>query len=181
MSADPSTRGHAGKGLVPVTYDLVPPCRPSVDDMGGAKKKDVDPPRTPPHPVRSVTSKDWNQMVQQVAEATRAAPVAILTIKFVGVAPVIEQVAGMGTKARDPATYTVSGNTSTVQVTWPAGTFPGRICRHTARIAGVIGGGNTGSASPLPINNGVVVNILDSTGGSPGAPYSPIVLSLYGQ
>jgi hypothetical protein len=184
MPAEPSTRGNTLRGDVPVTYDEVPPFRPTVDDMGGAKKKNVEPPRTPPNPVRSVTAEDWNQAVQQVEALARVAPIAILTVRWTGFTPVIEQAAGMGAAAKNPATYTVTSTapfSADVNVSWPARTFPGRVCRHVARLASLVSGTMTGSITTEAFNNGVTVRQLDDTGGSPTSPYGDFVLFIYGQ
>lgn len=164
-----------------VTYDLTPPARPVADDMGGSQKKNVDPPRTPPDPVRSVTAQDWNQVVQQVAALAKVAPVAIITIKWTGMVAGIEQVAGMGTKARKASTYTVTTlGTGLVRVAWPLGTFPGRVCRPVARLASLIALGTGSCIVFMENDHSILVTLLDDTGGSSGGPFGDFVLYLYG-
>lgn len=70
------------------TFDLVPPRRPSLDDLGGAGKEnaaDADPPDV----VKDPTAQEHNQFAQLLAYLGRIVPTAVISVSIVSGSPVI--------------------------------------------------------------------------------------------
>lgn len=155
-----------------VTYDQVPPIRPGIDDVGGGNKQNAT---RPPDPQRSLTAEDWNQLSKQGVELAAVAPMAMLSVKFTAGAPVIDQMTGMGTAAKTIGTYTVTDNgNGDTSITWPAGTFPGRVAYHRAHLAGA----TVGMIACETLTNGVRVRTMTSAAIASDLPF---VLDIMGQ
>lgn len=155
-----------------VTYDLIPPLRPGIDDVGGGAKVNAT---QPPDPQRGLDAADWNQASKQLVELAAVVPVVVLAIKFTAGVPLIDQVTGAGTAAKNPATYTVTDNgAGDTTIAWPAGTFPGRTAPAKAGITGA----TVGMIAVETLTNSVRVRTLTSAAIAADLPFT---LDLYGQ
>jgi hypothetical protein len=156
-----------------VTYDQVPPIRPGSDDVGGCAKQNATP---PPDPQRSLTADDWNQVSKQIVEMAAVLPVAILGVTFNAGAPVVTVITGMGSAAKNPATYTPTDNgTGDTTISWPANTFPGRTANPMVTLNG--GSGAAKSPEAVTVTNGIRVKTQDGAGAADIA----FTVAIYGQ
>lgn len=105
-----------------LTFDMSPPRRPSLDDMGGAGKEN-DANADPPNPVTDPTAPDFNQAAQQAAFFGRVVPVASVSVALVSGAPAIAsfQAAPTAMVLADFAIETESTH-KIITVAWPAST-----------------------------------------------------------
>lgn len=79
--------------LTDCTYNLTPPRRPSLADLGGAEKRNDA--RYPPDPVTMPTAPDWNQFAVLFEGMNKLVPFIEFEIRFSAGAPYIASVRSM--------------------------------------------------------------------------------------
>lgn len=116
------------------TLALVPPRRPTIEDLGGvAKENDA---KFPPNPVTQPTAEDWNEKTRMLAAAWRTVPVAVIPVTFVAGAPTIGDVQ-CGNPALVAGDFTPTDHGGTggdTTIAWAANTFPAPICPPVVAI-----------------------------------------------
>lgn len=75
------------------TFDLDPPRRPSLDELGGAQK--ANHPRRPPDPVKHPTAEEWNHFAKLLKKLAEMVPLARVTVRFNTGTPTITHVKSM--------------------------------------------------------------------------------------
>ena len=103
-----------------LTFDITPPRRPSLDDIGGAVATD--------HATRAPTKATmpyadaWNQMQRQDERMAAMTEVVVLSITFAAGVPSVSQFTAMRTTTVI-GDFTVTDNgTGDTTITWPANT-----------------------------------------------------------
>lgn len=118
-------------------YDLTPPRRPGLDDVGGGAKEDDQ--EWPPNPLTDLTGDDLNQYSNLHVRHGAVVPLAVLSIHFSGGTPSISKVssviASVTASAGVPFTLTDNSDSDTT-ISWPADTFPTAVADHDARVTG---------------------------------------------
>lgn len=114
------------------TLALVPPRRPTIEDLGGvAKENDA---KFPPNPVTQPTAEDWNEKTRMLAAAWRTVPVAVIPVTFNAGAPTIGDVQ-CGNPALVAGNFTpIDNGPGDTTIEWAANTFPAAICSPVAII-----------------------------------------------
>src|SRR5437868_3220887 len=72
------------------TFDLDPPHRPAISELGGAAKENN--PKRPPDPVKHPTAEEWNHFAKLLAKLGATMYLARLYVKFSGGTPSIQNV-----------------------------------------------------------------------------------------
>jgi hypothetical protein len=72
------------------TFDLTPPRRPSLDDLGGAAKQDDA--AFPPDPVTMATAENWNNFAHSLEAYGKVLPFAVIEVRFALGVPFIANV-----------------------------------------------------------------------------------------
>lgn len=132
-----------------LTYDIVPPRRPTLDDIANGATK-VNDPVYPPDPGTQPTADEYNQMAKQIAAITKCNPVAVVWIKG-GATP---SVGGFGAEGSNiiTGTFTVVRNAAgDVSVTVPANTLPPSV---VPAVANVVADVEIDRVRAIPIANG---------------------------
>lgn len=146
------------------TFDLAPPRRPSLDDLGGAAKAnaaDAD----PPDPVRDPTAEEHNQFAQLLAYSGRALPTAVISVSLVALAPSIASFQAAPTAmVVGSFSVIVESTHKVITISWTklaAGpTLPPSVNQPTLTMSQAIVPGSSG-AVPFAVNG------VDSSG-NPG-------------
>lgn len=106
-----------------LTYDLIPPRRPSIDDLQLDDKvdDDVDPPTDPAMP----TADEANQQADQIAAAHKVLSLALVSVQITAGTPSVVQSSVMPSAV---PVWTVTDNgPGDTTITWPAGSFPSAV------------------------------------------------------
>jgi hypothetical protein len=115
-----------------LTWNIVPPRRPTLDDLGSAQLEDHA--TRPPKPPRQPHAAQLNQWAKQLARLGGIVPVARFSVQFAGGNPSIVQFITMPT-GPVLVTFTVTDNgPGDTSITWPADTFPASSLRPTVSI-----------------------------------------------
>ena len=69
------------------SFDLTPPRRPSLADLGGAAKQDDA--ANPPNPITMATAQNWNQFAQDLEGLCKFVPFVQLEVRFSSGVPYI--------------------------------------------------------------------------------------------
>lgn len=69
------------------TFDLTPPRRPSLDDLGGAAKQDKA--SAPANPVTMATAENWNHFARALEAWGKMVPFLTITVDMASSAPVL--------------------------------------------------------------------------------------------
>lgn len=128
---------------VQLTWDIDPPRRPSLDDVGGATLEDHA--SKPPSKATMPYAAQLNQWAKQVERLAALVPSFGVTVTFSGGgAPSVTQFTAMRTTVEN-ADFTVTDNgTGDITIEWPAGTFPTSVLGPMAALNdGTVGGGIT--------------------------------------
>lgn len=147
-----------------LTYDIVPPRRPSIDDVGGAAFQDDQ--KNPPNQATMPSSAMENQNEMQVQAAHKVLPVCVFSIKFTTGTPSLDS---FSTLSSLPITGTftfVDNGTGDTSVTWPANTFPTAINKPKGGITGA----TIGQIAVEAITNGVRVRTANAAGAATDLP-----------
>ena len=153
-----------------LTFDIAPPRRPGISDVGGAQKEDDI--FEPPDPVEMPTAADDNQHQRLLVAYGAVVPVAVVTVHVSGVTPSVFKVSSASTLVV-PATFTVTINgTGDTSVTAPANTFPPPVADGVASVVGA----TVGQAAVEQITNGWRVRRTNATGAVSDLPF---VLFIY--
>jgi hypothetical protein len=143
------------------TLALVPPRRPTIEDLGGeAKENDA---KFPPNPVTQPTAEDWNEKVRMLAAAWRTVPVAVIPVTFVAGVPTIGDVQ-CGNPALVAGDFTPTDHGGTggdTTIAWAADTFPAAICPAVVEINMTTG--NWFVPIKIPGTNEIRIQTPDST------------------
>lgn len=110
-----------------LTYDIVPPRRPSLTDVGDAALEDNA--ARPPIPPKMPYADQLNQWALQVQRFGAIVPIALLTVRFVAGAPVLDSFSCLPT-ALITSDFTLTDNAAgDTTITWPVGAFPTPIVK----------------------------------------------------
>jgi len=109
------------------TYDgdppnLIPPRRPSTDDVGGNLKEDDQ--AAPPDPVTMPTADGHNQRSNLDVGLGKVAPVAKISVTFPAGVPGITKFVAVGTLVGSGDITVTDIGVGDTELTWPADTFP---------------------------------------------------------
>lgn len=75
------------------TFDLDPPYRPGLSDLGGGTK--LNHPKYPPNPVTMPTAPEWNHFAKLLEKLGAIVPIARVHVRITAGAPSIQHVVGM--------------------------------------------------------------------------------------
>lgn len=75
------------------TFDLDPPRRPALADLGGAQKENH--PKRPPDPVKHPTAEEWNHFAKLLAKLGAIVPTARVYVRITAGIPSIQNVVAM--------------------------------------------------------------------------------------
>lgn len=75
------------------TFDLDPPRRPGLSDLGGATK--ISHPRRPPDPATMPTAEEWNHFAKLLEKVGSLMPLARVYVRITGGTPSIQHVVGV--------------------------------------------------------------------------------------
>lgn len=141
------------------TFDLTPPRRPGIGDVGGGQKTDdltygaID-------PITMPSAEEDNQKQFLLVAYGKVVANAKVTVHFSGGTPSVAQASGCGS-AVVPGLFTVTDNgTGDTSVTWPAGSFPAAIADHEAHVTGA----TVGQIACETISNGARIRTTGTTG-----------------
>lgn len=139
------------------TWDLQPPTRPSLDDLGSATKEDdaTDPPDAKSMP----TAAEWNLFAKLLAQFAGGFAFSLKFQLTHGVSGSIAAQWQMGATA--VALSVLKNGAGDYSVTWPANSFPTPIHNGTGWCV------EAGAYCPLevqPIANGVRCKLYDAAG-----------------
>lgn len=140
------------------TFDIVPPRRPGIDDVGGAQKQDDI--LFPPDPVEMPTAADDNQHQRLLVAMGEMVAVAMITVRYAAGVPSINKVASP-IAAVIAGTFTVVDNgVGDCSLTWAANTFPAAVADPFVNATGA----TIGKGSAEIIANGVRVRMANAAG-----------------
>lgn len=147
------------------TFDLTPPRRPGIDDVGGgAKQDDIF---FPPDPVEMPTAADDNQHQNLLVRYGAVVPLAVVTVHFTAGTPSVFKVTSVKT-AVVPGTFTVTdGGVGITTLAWAANTFPAAVADHYAFATG----GAIATATAEILTNSVKVRTGNSAGAAADIPF----------
>jgi len=152
-------------------FDLVPPYRPGLDDVGGGQKIN-DPDLPLPDSETMLTAEDVNQGENLLVRYGTVAPLAIVTVHYAAGVPAVFKVATM-VGGVVPATFTLTDTgTGNCLVAWPANTFPTPVADHVANATGA----TPGFATAETLTNSARVRIDNAAGAAADIPF---VLFIY--
>lgn len=144
-----------------LTWDIDPPRRPSIGDVGGATLQDHA--SKPPSKATMPYADQLNQWAKQIERLAACIPAAIFTVHFTGGVPAIKLFTAMRTTAViGDFTVTDNGDGDT-SITWPANTFPPAVAYP---MVAMNSDGHWLAPVALPISNGVQVKTYDSGAGA---------------
>ena len=72
------------------TFDLTPPRRPSLADLGGAAKQDHA--KYPPNPITMVTAENWNHFARAIEAWGNMVPFLVVTVDMLSGTPTLQAV-----------------------------------------------------------------------------------------
>lgn len=146
-------------------FDLTPPRRPGIDDVGGgAKQDDIF---FPPDPVEMPTGADDNQHQNLHVRACGIVPAATVTVHFSGSTPSVFLVQALSL-AVVSGTFTVTDlGVGITKLSWAANKFPARIADHRAWATG----GAIASATAETGTNFVTVRTGNAAGAAADIPF----------
>lgn len=105
-----------------LTWDITPPRRPSLDDIGGATL--ADDAAYPPHKATMPYADQLNQCQTQIERLAAITEVVTLSVTFAAGVPSVSQFTAMRTTTVI-GDFTVTDNgPGDTTITWPASTFP---------------------------------------------------------
>jgi hypothetical protein len=116
-----------------LTFDLTPPRRPTIDDLGGGAKIQKEP---GPNPTTQLTANDVNQWAKQEAALWRVTPVAKVHVRFSGGAPIVDSVVGARTEIATSDFTPTDNGTGDTTITWGASLLPSPAMPHVAHVVG---------------------------------------------
>lgn len=154
-----------------LTWDLVPPRRPGLDDLQVVPKS--QPAGLPaPNPAFGPTAEEDNQKSEQIAAGMKVTPVVVLSLIYDTTSAIFElsQFACPGDNPQVSTFAVATNGTGDGQVTWPAQTFPGAA----AGPAISVNGADPAMACIQPIVNGVRWRTEDA-GGPINVPVTIVV------
>ncbi len=141
-----------------LVYDLAPPRRPGIGDVGGGAK--LDDQEYPPDAVTMLTAADENQAENLLVAYGKVTPAAVFSLRFSAGAPILD-IFSCASSLPTLGSFTVVDNgTGDTSVTWPANTFPSPV----APPFGGLTGATVGMMAVEAITNGVRVRTLGSGG-----------------
>ena len=142
-----------------LTWDIDPPRRPSLDDVGGATLQDHA--SKPPDKATMPYADQLNQWAEQIERLAAMIEGVGLSVTFAAGTPSVSQFVAMRTTTVI-GDFTVDDNgTGDTTITWPANTFPPSVLGPIVSI-------NSDSDALAPraflVANGVRVKTKDSAG-----------------
>lgn len=157
---------------VQLTWDITPPRRPSLDDVGGATLADHA--AAPPSKATMPYADQLNQWAKQIERLAALSGAFGLSVTFSGGgAPSVAQYTAMRTTTVN-ADFTVTDNgTGDTTIAWPASTFPTSVLGPLGSLNdGVVGGGVT-----VALASATSIRVKTWTGASTAAdrPFTVVV------
>lgn len=147
-------------------FDLTPPRRPGIDDVGGGGK--LDDQQYPPDPVTMLTGADVNQEENLLVRYGAVLPMATLSVHFSGSNPSVASCTSVKT-AVVPGTFTVTDlGVGITKIAWPASTFAPAVADHAAKLTGA----TPGSATAETGVHFVTVRCLNAAGVAADLPFN---------
>jgi hypothetical protein len=115
-----------------LTWDITPPRRPSLGDVGGATLQDHA--SKPPDKATMPYPDQLNQWAKQIERLAACSPVAVISVQFTAGVPSVELFTAMRTTLTiGDFTVDDNGNGDTT-ITWPANTFPPPVARPSVTV-----------------------------------------------
>ena len=115
-----------------LTWDIDPPRRPSLGDVGGATLQDHA--SKPPSKATMPYADQLNQWAKQIERLAALTPVAIFSVEFSGGKPSITQFTAMRTTL-SIGDFTVDDNgDGDTTISWPANSFPSPAVKPMAAL-----------------------------------------------
>lgn len=146
-------------------FDLVPPNRPGINDVGGGQKVNDG---TISDPAGMPDATEDNQKSNLIVRYGMVVPVEKITVHFAAGVPSINKASGVITLVVI-ATFTVTDNgVGDTSITWPANTFPPAIADPDAKLTGA----TVGMIACESIANGVRIRTKDGTNVAADLPFN---------
>jgi hypothetical protein len=151
-----------------LTFDLVPPRRPTLDDVGGGQKENAAG-LPPPDPRTCPSAEEWNQISKQVVASGRVEAVCQLSLAYDTSSAnyYITMVSAAGDDVVSGTFTMVRNAAGDCSITWPVDTFPSAARQPGASINGT----HPALSCASLISNGVRV-LMASAGGGYDVPFS---------
>jgi len=105
-----------------LTFDLVPPRRPTLDDLGGADFEDDD--VNPPDPTSMPNAGEANVKAKTMAAVARVMPLAQVWVRIVSGTPVIYNAIFASTLLNDSSITLTDEAAGRVRLSWSPDAFP---------------------------------------------------------
>jgi hypothetical protein len=105
------------------TFDLDPPRRPALADLGGAQK--ANHPKRPPDPVKHPTAEEWNHFAKLLAKLGAIVPLARVYVRMFAGSPSIQNVVTMRGDFTAADFTLVNNGTGDTELRWVAPGRPG--------------------------------------------------------
>lgn len=141
------------------TFDLTPPRRPGLDDVGGGAK--VDDSEFPPDPIEMPTADDDNQHQNLLVRYGGVVPIAILSVHYTTGTPAINKVVSCVAAAIVPGFFTLTDTgTGNCLVAWAANSLPTPVIDHDAKAVGA----TPGFATAETLTNSARVRVSNAAG-----------------
>jgi hypothetical protein len=128
-------------------FDLTPPRRPGLDDVGGGAKINDPRPGFQPDPLTMPTAEDENQAENLLVRFGSVVPHTVITLHLDGsnnfvINKVTSCKAGVSTTSGNPFTVTQNGGAGSgdATISWAANTFPPAVADHYAVLTGATSG-----------------------------------------
>ncbi len=133
-----------------LTWDITPPRRPSLDDMGGGTVQDHA--ARPPYKATMPYADLYNQGQTQTERLAAMTEAVTISVTFAAGVPGVSQFTAMRTSVVI-GNFTVTDNgTGDTTITWPASTFPTSTGGPMASLNDTtVGGGITASLVALGV------------------------------
>ncbi len=115
-----------------LTFDISPPRRPALDDVGGAAL--VDNATEPPIPPEMPYADQLNQWALQIQRFGGIVPVALFSVRFATGTPVLDSFGCLPTAPMTGSFTITDEGPGTTTITWAAGTFPSAIVKPMVTV-----------------------------------------------
>jgi hypothetical protein len=116
------------------TFDLTPPRRPAIADLGGGQKVNGI---NKPDPVRMPTAEDWNQFGFQIEAANRVLPVLRIVVTYDGGGnPIVSAVQSQRSGVLTSDVLPTKNGTGDISLDYTLANFPAPAAPPCAHING---------------------------------------------
>lgn len=138
-------------------FDLTPPRRPGINDLGGAQKIDDG---EISDPVGMPMAEEDNQQQEVLQRVAGISPVAIVSVHYAAGVPSINKLIAVSIGVTIPTFTVIDTATGDCSLTWAANTFPPAVADPEAAITGA----TVGMCACESIANGVRIRLKNSAG-----------------